>query len=233
MQTCIKTVLLLYPSYFWFRESFFSLMTPQMKILLRVLLICPIILHTCINIFGFMIIIVNLAIAFRTSLSCMSEGGENSSKISEVRTTFQKLIEFQKTLLKYRQLQIINTVLNQVFFYIIPMSLLIPFVFAVGMSYALTKLMGRVPFSITFLAATMISTIVSAAHFVLPVFADIFLKSAKFMRLDKISNHQMRQLRSCRKLRISVASFYFIDEDSRGNFLSHLLDITVQFLISV
>lgn len=239
------------PTYFWFRD--FILISSPVKMLLRISIMSIVVFHGAMAIFTFLVNLANVALSFHCCLRSMTSTNyfrnylqtENDthsldiatqSRIFKAATKFGNSARFSQCLIKYRQLQIVAAVQNQVLIYLLPISLVVAVAGCVVVGYLVIKLTGAVPIPLSILCSFVLVLIIAAAHALIPLAAEVFIKSeffVRFWKLQSFSGYRKRQLKSCKLLRISVGPFFRIKKGSRVIFLSVVLYHTVTLVISV
>lgn len=157
-------------------------------------------------------------------------------QMSGVFTKLGKSARFPKYLLKYRQLQIITIVTNQLCSYIMPIGMCVAVVGCCVVGYFVIKLSGQVPLTLTLLSIFVLILIILAAHTLTPLGAEVTTKCEAFImfwRLQGFSSYRKRQLKSLKPLCVRVGPFFTIKKQTRGLFLSMVLYYTATLVISV
>ncbi|OXA39689.1 hypothetical protein Fcan01_25575 [Folsomia candida] len=216
----------------WLEDATF--LPHPVKILLRMCLIFLLTWHMCTPIFGFGIKISNVCVILRNSLKSMMD--HSQSEISQNFKFFTHRKPFYECLLTYRQLQIVTIVMNVALTWVIPVGILILFICALGTSYLVVKMSEILSVPLTFLAVTIFTTIVTMAHFVLPLMAGLLSGSEEFLRWWKLkggSKHRKKQVASCALLKFNVGGLGCVDGDTRRIFMAQLLYNTVTLVITL
>lgn len=199
-----------------------------MKVLCRILIIFPATLHGCMMIFGCANVLTNVTLTLNTVLK--------KGTIQNSWKKFQNISKYMKSFIKYRQLQVLNKVVNEVFYYIIPIGLVLPFLCVVVMGYIAIKMADTMPHAVTFIMVSVTVAILGLGHWVLPLIADVTVNSENFVRgwkLQRFSQHSRKQLASCRPLKICCGPFAHVDKTLRVYFFSGLFDCTISLVISL
>ncbi|OXA62157.1 hypothetical protein Fcan01_01115 [Folsomia candida] len=150
-------------TYLWFRNV--SFLSEKMKVLCRILIIFPATLHGCMMIFGCANVLTNVTLTLNTVLK--------KGTIQNSWKKFQNISKYMKSFIKYRQLQVLNKVVNEVFYYIIPIGLVLPFLCVVVMGYIAIKMADTMPHAVTFIMVSVTVAILGLGHWVLPLIADV------------------------------------------------------------
>ncbi|OXA49730.1 hypothetical protein Fcan01_15827 [Folsomia candida] len=183
-------------------------------------------IHTCIAVFGFAIIGVNLILFFLDMLDMII--------LSNIKAT--NISNYVARMRTFRQLQIINSVYNQAIRHLFPVITLIIVVVAVIMGYVVINLTGSAPHALVINAVTLNAAIFGFIQLAFPIMADLLGKSADFimiLELQGCSNYRKRQLRSCRHLKIWAGSYFFIHKGTRVTLLELIAYYTMSLIISV
>lgn len=136
----------------------------------------------------------------------------------------------------YRQLQIVSSVINHVFSFVIPICVIFSFWGEIVMGYVLLKLTGIFPHNVILVVALGSVVVSGLAHWLMPEMADLVVNSIEFVRYWRLrisSKCAKRQLRSCRQLRMEVGQFYYFRQESRSVFFANLVYYTMSLVISV
>lgn len=214
------------PTYFLFR----TLRCIPQRANIRVLLGAITILHSCNLVMSFIVYLVNATLPILCCLKFMTN--QSLDIMHQSCRTSQFVHHFRK----YRQLQILIRVENQVLSYVLSLALVGGLLSCCAAGYLLVKLSTKVPLPLTLLAACFFLIIIASAHFLFPIASNICMTSRSFLRLwklQKMSTYRRNQLRSCTLLRISVGRYFFIEREARTTFISLLLYYTVTLVISV
>ncbi|OXA40354.1 hypothetical protein Fcan01_25011 [Folsomia candida] len=150
------------PTYLWFRNA--SFLSTNFKTMLRALIMFVSMLHACSELFWFSIIASNVTVILN---GCLKIG-----KSWQKQTKFIASSQLISSLKRYRQLQIFNSVVNQVFSYILPVAVSLTFLCMVLMGYFLIKMTPIVPYTITFLVGSVFATIFCLGQGMLPKMAE-------------------------------------------------------------
>lgn len=241
------------PSYFWFRDV--SSISQGHKLFLRIGIMLVTVGHGSTVLIALGISIVNMGRMFQICFKSMSNpklfrGNAGSSsgvkmvhfkfgkvlEMSTVFTRFGKSAKFPEALFKYRQIAILATVGNQITRIIIPVGLMIILVTCCISGYFIIKLSSQVPLVLTLFAVLLIIVDVVAGIVLIPLGADITVKSNEFVgfwKLQGFSGYRKRQLRSCKPLVIKVGPFFDVEKKTKRIYLSQALYYTVNLVISV
>jgi hypothetical protein len=158
------------------------------------------------------------------------------SRIGNILTKLGRTARFPEYFQKFRQLQIIVGVQNQVLEFILPVALFVVIGGCCCTGFLVIRLSSHIPVTLTVLAIFVFCLIISATHILIPLGASVTLKSEAFLRFWKLqcfSPYRKKQLRSCKNLRISVGLFFYIKKKARGIFLSIVLYHMIVLVISV
>lgn len=196
--------------------------------MLRALIMFVSMLHACSELFWFSIIASNVTVILN---GCLKIG-----KSWQKQTKFIASSQLISSLKRYRQLQIFNSVVNQVFSYILPVAVSLTFLCMVLMGYFLIKMTPIVPYTITFLVGSVFATIFCLGQGMLPKMAEVSTNSENFVRhwkLERFSRYLTRELKSLRCLRLNVGQFGYVKKSSRTQLFSHLLYYIMSSVIMV
>lgn len=236
------------PTYIWFRDICW--IPSNLKLLIRVVITFIEVGHGSQQLFCLIIYVVNFALPFHTCLNWMThpklfQGGEQTGsprppstmldlgKLCRMSNVFVKIgraARFPDYYFKYRQLQVVMTVTNQIIWFIVPVTMLLGLVLACVTGFMVIKLSGQIPLPLIFLSAFLLIMILCAAHGITPLAANVTTKSEVFIwfwKLQNFSGYRKRQLRSLRALEFYVGPIFKIKESTRGTFLSLILYYTV------
>lgn len=215
------------PSYLWFRHVTF--IPFGLKLFFRLIVISSTLIHTCVMVFGYAIIGVNIILFFLDTL-------DRITPVNLKGSNFINIGKYVTSMRTYRQLQIINSVYNRIIWHLFPVITLIIGVVAVIMGYVVINLAGSVPYALVILGVTSIAAIFGFIQLTFPIMADMIKKSADFLMVFKLqgcSSYRKRQLRSCRHLKIWAGSYFFIHRGTRIMMLGLIADNTMSLVISV
>lgn len=208
------------PTYLYVRNvSFFS---PHWKMMLRITAIFLSTFHTTIVLFSCALEIANAIITLNISLKLIINSNLNPHYVASMK--------------RYRQLQIINSIFNHVFDYVISIGLLISSVCGIIMGYILIKLTGTVPHNIIFAATSVTCMMLGLADWLVPMMAELDSNSREFVRswkLKRFSAYAKKQLRSCRQLNVNVGEFFNMTKESRTEVYERVIYYMMSLVISV
>lgn len=210
------------PTYLWFRNV--TIISFRLQLFFRVVLTFVILLHSCILLSGFGIVGVSIILALLETLERVASQSER--KIG-------KHFVFIKT---YRQLEIINQVVNIIDSYIFPIFVLILIVVAVLMGYMIVKMTGYIPYALLVLETLLSAVIYVCILVAFPLVADLLEKSVNFIRIFKLqsgSAYRKKQLRSCRPLKIWAGPYFYIHKGTGITLLGLISYYTMSSIISV
>lgn len=228
------------PTRFWFR--YIPLIPSCAKIILRAVLAGAVIFHGTNIIFGAIALIFNGTFPIVTCLQLMTRPLKfrRCSECEFVSLIFpaaaKRVSKFNQNYSRYRQFQIINTVQNMVFGFILPVTLMVGLIAGCLVGYILIKLIGRVPIPLTGMAGFIIFFIIAAVYCLFPIAVRIRTVSGEFKRycsLQDISKYERQQVKSWRSLGVEVGHFFTIVTSSRTTFISLLLYYMILLVISV
>lgn len=143
---------------------------------------------------------------------------------------------FSNNFMKYRQLQIITVVTNQVMFTVFPAAMLVTLICCVSMGYLIIKLTGAVPMPLTMLAVSFLILFSVIIHVLMPLLIEVATLSFDFVtfwHLQNPSGNRRRQLKSCRLIRLSVGSFLYMSKGFRAELFSLAIYYTISLVILV
>ncbi|OXA40351.1 hypothetical protein Fcan01_25012 [Folsomia candida] len=214
------------PTYLLFRNV--SLISHNCKIILRSLIIFVSTLHACSELLGFAIIATNVTLTLN---GCLKVG-----KIGDTHAKFVTCSQIISSFRRYRQLQIFNSIVNQVMSYILPVGMSLTFLCMVLMGYFLIKMTHLVPHTITFCVGSVLATLFCLAVAILPKMADVSVNSANFVRywkLQRTSRYLSRQLKSFKCLRLDSGQFGYLKKASGAEVLSQFLYFVMSLVIMI
>lgn len=158
------------------------------------------------------------------------------SRVSNVFKNLGRVARFPDYLLKYRQLQIVMTTFNQIFYFNGPFLMGVGLVASCVLGYEVIKLSHQVPLPLTLLSIFVFILIILSAHGLAPVAAIVSKKSEIFISFWKqqgVSKYRSRQLKSLPLLQFNVGPFFKITRDTRRVYMSLVLYYTVSLIISI
>lgn len=205
------------PTYVIFRN--FTFLPFHAKIIIRCILVFFTSLHFAILVFGFAILHTNVLFWMLKPLHEMCTGSN----------------QFAPTFLKFRQLQIINQVWNELYRRVMLFGVFSILIILVIMGYILIKLTFIVPLSLTFMAGSQIICAGLMLHFAMPLMVQVTKRSTDFVRYWEMrgcSSHRKRKLRSCSPLKAQVGELYYVERESKVKFVSRFMDYTLSLSIS-
>lgn len=239
------------PTYFLFRNI--SSLSSIPILFCRLFIISISTLHGSVLIYTCIIYGTNIYLMFHISLKSMinqklfedvkyqEENGTSTItdfkiliRVSKFGLKFGRIPSFARNLLKYRQLQVMITILNQIAFVILPFSMMVLLVCCVACGYMLIKLTGSVPFPITLLSMFVICLFVTLVHFMVPLMVEVTVRSNDFIRLWKlrrVSAYRRKQLESFRLIRISIGPFGYVTKGLKILCFSLALYHTVSMVV--
>ncbi|OXA44446.1 hypothetical protein Fcan01_20486 [Folsomia candida] len=232
------------PTYFWFRNITF--LPYSAEILIRILIIFFVVLHGSVLIYSSSIYLIWAVLCFNDCLNNANLLGiTNTADLKSVHDVFLRLkvvrriakvfTKFSSSLRKYRQLQIVTALVNNLLKNVILVLVGIMMIGSIVSGYILIKLRRQAPYSLIFFAVFTLTLIVVSIHLLFPLVIDATKKSNIFIRfwqLQNISDYRKKQLKSCRLLEFRVGSFHVVDGSSRANLMYVIVYYTVTFVIS-
>lgn len=221
------------PTYFLFRHVTF--LPHSVNFILRMTLTLLSVCHGCILIYSCVIYGTNVALSFFLCLITMTRKRANFF-VTLPKIGVVKFTPFRKDFMKFRQLQILLTPTNEVAFIVLPFSMLVTLLTCVTMGCMLVKFGGIIPLPISIVEILFILVFAAIVHFLLPLLAEVAIKSEDFIRFSKvrnISNYWKRQLNSCPVLGLGVGPFFKATRAIRIKYLAIALYNTVSLIILI
>lgn len=218
-------------TYFLFRHVI--LLPHPVKLVLRMILVLLMVGHGSILIYSCVINGTNVALSFFLCLFTMTRKRSNFF-VALPKIWIIKLTPFRTDLMKYRQLQVLLTPTNHIAFIVLPFSLLVTLFMCITTGCMLVKFGGIVPLPIFMAGIFFNGMFVAIVHFLLPLLAEVAIKSEQFIRFSKVRNiskYRQQQLKSCRVLTLAIGPFLKVTKAIRIKYLAIALYNTVSLII--
>lgn len=223
------------PTYFLFRKI--PWFTPKLKIFLRIVLLFWLSLHSAILLLTYLLSFYNWVASIRAILESMTYKKQKiGTFLVKKSPQFSKVVKFPAFFARYRGLQLIVAVCNQVIYFITPIGMFLFFQCAVALCYLLVRMSEIVPISLTFQAVVMLCAIIGMTHKMPPLMANIATWSIEFVQVWRqihLPKDRVKQLDSFASLKIYIGPFCPITKKFRVDFYSALVYYTASLLISV
>lgn len=208
------------PTYFWFRNIPFFSKYSKLTVIIRMAIIYITILHGCVLVNSTIITSVNICLMLNSDLNKL--------------TKRDKVHNFPKTLRKYRQLQLMMTITNQVVEYLLTAALLTYFVCFVMIGYIVVRLSNLIPMAMTLLCVAFIVFFLAFVHTILPLPIRGLERSEEFVRngdMENLQKLERKELKSCSVLRLRIGPYTTLTKAFRTNFFSFVVYHTVNLII--
>lgn len=207
------------PMHLWFRNII--IISFKFQLIIRLVVTFLMVLQASMLIFGFGVIGGNVIVLIMNSMEA---------------PTSMHFCKYVVSLHSYRELEIINHVVNTIFLHFLPVFTLIMVVLAVLMGYMLIKMTSSIALALVILEIMQSAVVFGFILIGFPVLADVLEKSNDLLRnlkLQRNSPSRKRQLRSCTPLKIWVGPYFFIHNGTGINLLDLISYYTMSLVISV
>lgn len=188
--------------------------------MIRMSIIFLTILHGILLINGTVINYVNIGLMFDSDLKKLRNG--------------DRVQNFAEQLHKYRQLQIVMTIINHTVENLVAASMLTMFICFVIMGFTVVRLGNFIPMSIILMCIAFILFFSVFVDTMMPLAVGQSARSEAFVRnleMQNQSKKEQKELKSCSILRLRVGPYTTLSKEFRTNFLSIVLYHTVNLII--
>lgn len=215
------------PSYLWFRNV--TVISAATKLFIRIFIYCLSLLHSSNMVFGYGIIVFIILLIILSSLEV-----QTISRFKPINPTIT--LNHIMSIRRYRQLQIINLIFNQLLVYFLPVLTLMFLVAIAMMGYMLIKMSGIVPHALEVLVSMVTAAILGYIELGFGSMANVQRKSADFLvglELQGGSMYRKRVLRSCKLLQIWAGSYFVMKRSTRFQLFGQMAYYVMSLVISV
>lgn len=205
----------------WFQSI--TSISPGVKLFFRILAYCFSLMQACQLNFGFGIIGFIVILLILSRLERLTIYKSKRSKISGL-------------IRKYRQLQIITVILNQLLTYVLPQTNLIFLVGNVMLGYLLIKMTGIVPHALIILDLITLTSVMGYIQLGFGLMADVERKSDNFLmglQFQGDSSYRRRELKSCKELKIWAGPYFVIKKSTRIELFGLMAYYAMSCVISI
>lgn len=223
------------PTYFIFRNV--KILSAPWILVFRIISIFSPLLHSSVILVSGVIILTNVLIITISAITSMIND-KKTKKLGRIKVfqKIQNMVQFLQYISKYRQIQLVICVMNDVCYFVFPLVLLLPLIAVVGTGYILVKLTRFIPFPIIFVSAVFGVCCIAGLHMIMPLLAEITTRSQEFVRhweLRGVTDYRVKSLKSCGPIRVAMGPFFYVNKWTRSTFLSLMVYYTVSVIILV